>query len=595
MARSSSAPPSRGLLAGLGGAGACVGIGAEWVSVAGAFGYSAIDVVRDIAVGWAFLAAGLVAWSLRPASRVGPLMVVVGFTWFIGNAGSIVGLPGGATGVPLAAAIVATSLGGLQRAFQTHLIVAYPSGRIRDHVEQGFVVAAYGLILFNAAVRLVALGPATVEPCPPPCPDNPFLLVHDPALGRILLGAGVAGELAVTLGLLAILVRRWRSASKSLRARLAPFWLGATVTVLVFVAAEVALALGAPAEAAASAIQAAQIAVPFAFLAGLLRLRLARTAVGDLVLELSRTTSHAGIRAALSRALGDPTLTIAFPIGPHGAYTDDSGRPVEAPAADATKAVTRLRSGDAVVAVLVHDPALDEDPGLVQQAGAAAMFAIENVRLQLELRAQLAEVRASRARIVEAGDAERRRVERDLHDGAQQRLATLAIALRMARDRAGAAADTGLERLLDEAADELGSAVRELRELARGIHPAILTDEGLRPAIEALAVRAPLPVQVDVPPNRLPAVIEATAYFVVCEALTNVVKHGRAGTAVIHGDIVDGVLRIEVADDGAGGADAARGSGLRGLADRVAASGGSLSIESPVGAGTRIIAEIPCA
>jgi len=207
----------------------------------------------------------------------------------------------------------------------------------------------------------------------------------------------------------------------------------------------------------------------------------------------------------------------------------------------------------------------------------------------------LEEVRASRARIVEAADAERRRLERDLHDGAQQRLVGISLALRLASARLTPGADPEVDRALQQASQELAAALSELRELGHGIHPAILTEEGLGPALESLVERASLPVTLEtVPPGRLPASVEAAAYFVVSEALANVAKHAQARRASVRASTLDGRLVVEVADDGVGGADPNGGSGLRGLADRVAALDGSLRIESAVGRGTTIHAEIPC-
>jgi signal transduction histidine kinase len=225
----------------------------------------------------------------------------------------------------------------------------------------------------------------------------------------------------------------------------------------------------------------------------------------------------------------------------------------------------------------------------------AGVVADENVRLETELQARLVELRESRARIVEAGYAERRRVERDLHDGAQQRLVALALELRMVRSKVETDPAAAAE-LLDAAARELGSATEELRELARGIHPPVLTDRGLAAALEALAKRAPLPVRVEADvPERAPEAVEAAAYFVASEALTNVARHARAEQAVVRVSRRDGVLRLEVSDDGAGGADLSAGSGLRGLADRVGALDGSLEVESRAGAGTTVRAKLPIA
>jgi signal transduction histidine kinase len=221
-------------------------------------------------------------------------------------------------------------------------------------------------------------------------------------------------------------------------------------------------------------------------------------------------------------------------------------------------------------------------------------LAIDNERLQAEIRAQLHEVRASRARIVQAADAERRRIERDLHDGSQQRLVTLSMALALARTRLGQTPDPQLDGLLVEAAGEVQLALSELRELARGIHPAILTEAGLGPALESLAQRSPVRVQiVATPAVRLPAAIEAAAYFVVAEALANVAKYASASNVTVAARVLDGVLCVEVVDDGRGGADTARGTGLQGLGDRVGALDGCFDVISPPGGGTCVRAELP--
>jgi signal transduction histidine kinase len=574
--------------------GFAVGIAAEYVAINGLYEYSPVDTVRDVAVGWSYIGAGLIGWRRRPTSRIGPLMIVVGFTWFIGNFGSAFGLPGFPSSAPaLLAVAIASSFGGLQRAFQTMMIVSYPTGRLTDALERAFVAATFVMIVGNGFIMLTATDPTTLDVCGEPCPASPALLFPDRAVAETLLAVGSAGEVAVSIGLLAILARRWVRSSPSARRTLGPVWFSALVIGVAFVGLAIAIRLGADPTMASNVIQALQIAVPFAFLVGLLRTHLAHAAVGDLVLDLSRSRSPADIRDALARTLGDPGLRLAFPIGGPAAYLDPEGRPMSLPVAD-SQSVTELRRDGEVIGLIVHDRALDEDPGLVEAAAAAASFAIENARLQVELRSQLNEVRASRSRIVQAGDAERRKVERDLHDGAQQRLATLALALRLARDRAGLADDQELSRLLDGAASELSTALRELRELARGIHPAILTEEGLGAAVESLATRSPIPVQVDVGPTRYPTAVEATAYFVVCEALANVIKHARATEVTVRAQSLDGRLRIEVADDGQGGADPTRGSGLRGLADRVSAGGGSLRFDSPDGRGTVLVAEIPC-
>ena len=339
---------------------------------------------------------------------------------------------------------------------------------------------------------------------------------------------------------------------------------------------------------------AGQILLPVALLAGLLRARLARAHIGDLLLELDSTPPD-GIRDALARHLGDASLELVFWLPERGAYVDGNGVTVELPLPGAGRSVTAIAHDGEPVAAILHDPSLDEEPELVRSAGTAARFALENARLHAEVRAQLVQVQESRRRIVAAGDEQRRRIERDIHDGAQQRLVALALELRATQRRLGARVDPDVERVLSGAVEELQVAVSELRELARGVHPAILSEEGLAGALESLAARTPLEVTVAAaPPERLPPEIEAAAYFVACEALANAVKHADASRVTISAVHADDSLRVEVADDGRGGANSA-GSGLRGLADRLEAHGGRLTVASPAGGGTRVVGELPCA
>ena len=337
-----------------------------------------------------------------------------------------------------------------------------------------------------------------------------------------------------------------------------------------------------------------QISLPVIFVWGLLSARLARSAVGDLVVELDRPLPPGELQASLSRTLRDPSLELLYAREGQDRWVNARGQPEPLPGPGAghqARTVTVVERDGRPLAALIHDPALDQ--GLVRAAAAAAGMAIENERLHAEVRAQLEEVRASRQRIVEAGDRERRRVERNLHDGAQQRLATLALSLAMIRDRDGA--DPAMATSLAQASAELRQAIDELRELARGIHPAILTEEGLPAAVESLADRSSLPVRVVADFDaRLPEPVETAAYFVVSESLANVTKYAHASRAQVELSRCNGTLRVEVRDDGVGGADAARGSGLLGLADRVAAVRGSFRVETPPGGGTRVLAEIPC-
>jgi signal transduction histidine kinase len=298
----------------------------------------------------------------------------------------------------------------------------------------------------------------------------------------------------------------------------------------------------------------------------------------------------------LARRLDDPTLELAFWLPARGAYVDVAGRQVQLPDDGSERSVTALDQDGEPVAALIHDSWLLEEPKLVEAAAAAARLALENARLQADVRAQLAKVQDSRRRILTAGDERARKIERDLHDGAQQRLVALALDLRIAQRQLGKELDPEVERLLEGAVGELQVAVDELRELARGVHPAVLTEEGLAGALESLALRTPIPVRLlAVPGERLSPEIEAAAYFVACEAVTNAVKHSQAASVRVSAHRTNGRLVVSIEDDGIGGADEAAGSGLRGLVDRVEAHGGTLSIDSRPGQGTRVIGELPCA
>jgi signal transduction histidine kinase len=340
------------------------------------------------------------------------------------------------------------------------------------------------------------------------------------------------------------------------------------------------------------------LAVPYGFLAGLLRAQAARGGgVSELISRVGSGDAGGGrLRDLLADALEDPTLELAYWLPERSMYVADDGHEVRLPERGEARSVTEVAREGQRVAAIVHDPALDDSPELVRGAGAAVALALENERLAADLRARVEELRSSRERLVRAGLDERRRLERDLHDGAQQRLVSLRLALGIARERAEAD-PAGARTLVEGALEELDRALADLRELARGIHPAVLTDHGLEPALSALADRAPLPVHVEAGDalERLPGAVESAAYFTVAEALTNVAKYARAHEASVMVVRRNGHALIEVRDDGIGGADPARGSGLSGLADRVAALGGRLEVDSPAGGGTLVRAEIPCA
>ena len=405
-------------------------------------------------------------------------------------------------------------------------------------------------------------------------------------IGRIRAALGFAVLLA-TVGLVVWRLASLRGASRRAQA---PLLIGAALAfplTMVWLAHQ-ALTGESP-STALSAVSTALIGlIPLGFVAAIGWARLRRTQASDLVVEL-RTAGERRLRDRLARALGDPTLALAYRLD-DGRYVDDSGQPASVPDRP-DRAVTLLSAGDEVLAALVHDPVLLDEPALVESVRATAGLVLENERLAAEVRAQLAEVRASRARLVTSGDEERRRIERDLHDGAQQRLVAVCLTLGMAAGRA----DPTLAETLRRAQDDLEEALAELRALARGIHPTLLHEEGLDAALETMARRAPLPVIIEGAIGaRLPPAIELAAYFVTMEALTNTVKHASASKATVHVQQANGRLTVTVSDDGIGSAELTPTGGLAGLRDRVEALDGTLNVDSDPASGTTVLAELPC-
>jgi signal transduction histidine kinase len=480
-----------------------------------------------------------------------------------------------------------------------HVILAYPTGRLTSRVDRAFIVlgycfaAVYGLIF---ALFYNPRAPHDEDIWEFPFYAIPYTHVASLDLTRTeqVLNWTLFG---LAMVFLVLLVRKLVRASPMGRRVVWPLVFSGCFLVVEF-AVQMVL-YGEPVNSWTHPtwfwiVAIAPLSIPVALAAGLLWGRTARSAVADLVVEFERTPPGS-VRDALARTLGDPSLEVALWLPERGSYVDGEGRPLSLPAAGGDRAVTILGPASSPVAALVHDATLLERRGLLEAAGAAARLALENERLQAELRLQLEEVRSSRARIVEAGDEERRRLERNLHDGAQQRLLGLGLALQLARGQLGAEAN-GTAELLAEAENELRAALDELRELARGIHPAILTGQGLAAAVRSLAERSAVPVTiVALPEERLGEPVEAAAYFLVSEALANVAKYAHASNVSVSIARRDDMAVVDVEDDGAGGADPRRGSGLRGLHDRIQALDGDLSLDSPSGRGTRIHAEIPCA
>jgi signal transduction histidine kinase len=511
-----------------------LGLGSEWLS----YRSGALDLaLADLVVGWVLVGCGLVAWDRRRQSHFGPLMLLTGVTWFLGS--------------------LDTALLYLHRGPLVHALLTYPSGRLSGPSKRGVVAAAYA--------------DAMIEP----------------------LGHSAAATLALSALVAAAAVHGYLAEVGPRRRALAGGTASAVALGLVLGLGALGRLSGENVDAATLwAYEAVLVVVAAGLVADLSRGRWSQGAVTGLVVDLGDLREGVSLRDTLARGLGDRSLAIGYWLGDDRGYVDEAGQPVSVPGSGSgsERAVTRIENDGQPVAVLVHDRAVLDDPGLVDAVAAAARMAVETVRLDAEVRAHVGELEASRRRIVEAGVAQRRRLGRELHEGAEARLAAVSGHVAAVAEDVGAARARGV---LADVEDQLAAARVELGELARGIHPEALTTGGLAAVLPELACRGPVAVEVHVNARRWPAAVELAVYFVCAEALANVAKYARASRARIDVEDGDGPLRVTVIDDGVGGADPGRGSGLRGLADRVEALGGGLSVESPPGDGTRLLAVIP--
>jgi len=525
-------------------AAAVVGLTAEWRL----YGWADPgDWAPDLLAGWTLIACGLAGWSRRPQSRSGALLAAAGFAWFAPNYASI--------GVTAVAWISAHAL-YLYQGPLVQLVLTYPRGRPVRRLDRAAVIAGYAA--------------AVITP----------------------VWAGETATIVLACLLVAVAVRGYvRAAGRERRMRLAA--LQATAVLAAVLAAIALVRLAAPGQAAAAATlhayQAALCGLSLGLLIGLLRGSWERAEVADLVVELGETRSGT-LRDELARALGDPSLQVGYWVPESAGFVDFEGRPLRVPDPGSGRSMTMVERDGQPLAVLVHDPAVLGDPGLVEAVSSAARLAAANARLQAEVRARLAEIGASRRRLLEAGDEERGRLERRLRDGALRRLDVVAETLRRARRPAPAG---GAAERLARAEIQLARTQEELRRLARGLHPGELSERGLAAALASLARDVPLPVKLAVSVTGESPAAAACAYFVCSEALANVAKYAAASKVAVSVRSDPGGIRVEVEDDGAGGADPGRGTGLRGLADRVETLGGTLTVESPPGRGTRLVAVIP--
>jgi signal transduction histidine kinase len=500
-------------------AGLVLGVAAEWI------GQPEL-IVLDAAAGWALIFLGLVAWSRRSESGAGPIMAAAGFAWFLGT--------------------LWTPAVFLHRGPLAHLLLSYPTGRLASRLEQSAVGTAYAYAVAY------------------PVADNDYATIF------------------FALGLVTVALRRYVLASgPGRRARLASLTAATAFGLVLTLGAAARLADGGDEHAVLFAYELTVGLIAVTLFADLLWGRWAQTTVTGLVVDLGDPAAAGNLRDRLAQTLGDPTLVVGYWLPEQGRYVDEAGRPIQLPTPGARRAVTPIEEDGRQIAALVHDVAVLDDPQLVSAVASATGLAVSNVRLQAEVRARVTEVEASRRRIVEAADAQRRRLEVELREGAERRLARVAELL---ADR---------DQRLPDVREGLDAARAELREFAHGIHPAMLTDRGLAVAVAELGLRSPAQVTVDVPSQRFPPEIEAAVYFFCSEALVNTAKHSEATAVAIRVSAGNGRVRIEVIDDGVGGADPARGTGLRGLTDRVEALGGRMQLESPPGRGTRLVVEIP--
>jgi signal transduction histidine kinase len=525
-------------------AAAAFGLVAEWI----AFDWTEPGRwIPDLLVGWTFIGCGLIASARRPDSGSGPLMAMTGFTWFLAN---FAGIDSGFV------AWVAAHGVYLHRGPLLHLILAYPGGRASSKLSQVLLGVGY------AAALVTPVWDSEVAS---------FVL-------SALLIAGTSWQYRQAVG-------------RQRRARLLSVWAAAGLGLVLAGGAATRLALpeGEVVTLALLAYELMLFLIAGSLFAGLVLAAWETPDVTDLVVELGAARSGT-LRGALSRALGDPSLEIGYWLEGADSFVDSEGRRLSLPDPGSKRSVTLIERDDQPVAAILHDPAVLDDPGLLEAVTSAAQLAASNARLQAEVQNRVVELTASRRRILDARDEERMRLERRLREGAQHRLEQLAETLR--RGRQSSAGAQSLERIV-HAEEQLSRTLEDLRRLAQGLHPRILSEHGLESALSSLAEGFPARVEFEVTTDRMAPALEAAAYFVCAEALANVAKYALASTVTVSVTADDSAVAVIVQDDGVGGADPARGSGLSGLADRIGTLGGSLRIESEAGHGTRLAAEIP--
>ncbi|HEY5429795.1 MAG TPA: histidine kinase, partial [Solirubrobacteraceae bacterium] len=502
------------------------------------------DAVVTLLVGVSLLGCGLASWRARPENRLGPVMVWTAFGWF---AAQLI-----ETSAPWAYT-VGSAVQSLWEVGFIYLLLSFPSGRLPGRLDRGLVLATVALSL---GLELLAMlyGTGAGLRCPG-CPANLLQVFSDNGLAHGLLSLErlLGGVVIVTT--IVVLLRRCLRASPVQRRAVAPVAAAGCLTLAALGWTVVEDLLGDPLGDGPARVYFLIVAtVPIAVLFVFLQRRLARGMIAGLVVELGGAGAATDLRDALARTLGDPSLELAFWFPPERCYVDGGGAPVALPDDDGPRGATFVERDGQPIAVLLHDPVLEHNAELVRSVCAAASLALENERLQAELRARLVELQASRARLVGATDAERRRIERDLHDGTQQRLVSIAMSLGLLESKLPARAAEA-QPLVRETRAALAVALEELRELTHGINPPLLTERGLAAALDELCRRAALPTHLQLAlDRRLPDQIESAAYFTVSEALTNAAKHSHASEVRVAASCDRRRLHLEIADDGIGGA-----------------------------------------
>jgi signal transduction histidine kinase len=542
------------------------------------------DAVLTVVLGASLLGSGLASWRARPENRLGPVMVLTAFGFFASQL---------TEARPAWMYTLGTAVQYLWLIGFLYLLLTFPAGKLAGRLDRWVMGAVVALLCLPILAMLD--GNKAGLRCPD-CPDNLIQIVHHNQEALNLLGLQRLLGSALLLVIVAVLILRWRRASPARRRAVAPVLVAGCATFVALAVTATLDLFGDPLNAVPSNVffylsASVPIAVMFVFL----QRQLARGGVAGLVVELGTPSPGTDLRLALARTLGDPSLELAFWFAAERSWVDGDGVALRLPEEDSGRSATLVERDGQPIAALLHDAFLDDDAELVHSVCAAASLALENERLQAELRARLVDLQASRARLVGATDAERRRIERDLHDGTQQRLVSIAMSLGLLESKLPA--QVGEARpLLSETRRALAVALEELRELTHGITPPLLVERGLPAALDELCRRAALPTHLRLElDDRLPDAVESAAYFTASEALTNAAKHSHASEVRVVASRAGPTLTVEIADDGIGGASPTGGSGLRGLADRVEALGGRFTISSPPGRGTTLRAEIPCA